>query len=568
MTMANTTAMTVRSKEGVPFKVYRKGDEFMSWIEDVSGNPLVEDSKGNLHYATWNKKKKQFRRLGRLSLVTRRRYLGPALDVPSSSDARRISSARRNLMDNMSEVNITVPPTTEIGPIPDAAPGSMPRPLLIIYVTFSDSTGAELPDSYIDDIFFNVSKKGTVAHYYAQQLSGAPDITKVATYRIRLDTPGKSFGNDFAAFRNQVMIPALQKVSEAGFDFMKYAADTPFGRAIDHWKLTPTFIVHAQEASTASGSPSVWGHAYRRGTGVSLNDTKLLNAQVIGAFHGGTTPFTVGIAAHECGHALFDLPDLYDTDTSDGRIQGFGTYSLMASGSWGRSSAGDRDGSCPVNLDAYCIHKIDKSLCKEISHSGTQTITSPFEPHYIRIKGVKSEAFLLQVRCFEGYDEAIPQAMIDSGFPVPQPGVQILYKDPYADAVTGPNNMAAVVMEAHGGEQHLRVVDGGNTGDPKDFFGGEKTAFGDSVADPSMPLKVKPGKKPGFDITDIAVLDGCKAKYNISYTEEPGDDDPDQPDPPDPPNPPDQPDPPEPPQPPLVCSCDRPRIWKLLSPQP
>ncbi|MCH7727222.1 MAG: M6 family metalloprotease domain-containing protein, partial [Planctomycetes bacterium] len=48
----------------------------------------------------------------------------------------------------------------------------------------------------------------------------------------------------------------------------------------------------------------------------------------------GTTMIEIGVFAHEFGHA-FGLPDLYDTDTSNGSSAGIGSWGLMASGSWG-----------------------------------------------------------------------------------------------------------------------------------------------------------------------------------------------------------------------------------------
>lgn len=46
------------------------------------------------------------------------------------------------------------------------------------------------------------------------------------------------------------------------------------------------------------------------------------------------TMIQIGVFAHEFGHA-FGLPDLYDTDPTDGKSAGVGAWCLMASGSWG-----------------------------------------------------------------------------------------------------------------------------------------------------------------------------------------------------------------------------------------
>jgi M6 family metalloprotease-like protein len=51
-----------------------------------------------------------------------------------------------------------------------------------------------------------------------------------------------------------------------------------------------------------------------------------------------TSMIDIGVFAHEFGHA-FGLPDLYDTDSSNGASQGIGNWCLMASGSWGGDGA-------------------------------------------------------------------------------------------------------------------------------------------------------------------------------------------------------------------------------------
>src|SRR3972149_3194223 len=58
---------------------------------------------------------------------------------------------------------------------------------------------------------------------------------------------------------------------------------------------------------------------------------------------------TIGIMAHELGHLMFSLPDLYDTD---GSSEGIGAFDLMGSGSWGAASE-TNNGSYPTQLSAW-----------------------------------------------------------------------------------------------------------------------------------------------------------------------------------------------------------------------
>ena len=53
--------------------------------------------------------------------------------------------------------------------------------------------------------------------------------------------------------------------------------------------------------------------------------------------------------AHELGHSMFALPDLYDRDYSS---RGIGSWSLMAGGSWNGPSG---LGSSPAHPDAWTL---------------------------------------------------------------------------------------------------------------------------------------------------------------------------------------------------------------------
>jgi len=53
----------------------------------------------------------------------------------------------------------------------------------------------------------------------------------------------------------------------------------------------------------------------------------------------------IGVYGHELGHAMFGLPDLYDTEYESA---GIGFWSMMSYGSWGD------DGRRPLHFDAWC----------------------------------------------------------------------------------------------------------------------------------------------------------------------------------------------------------------------
>jgi immune inhibitor A len=147
---------------------------------------------------------------------------------------------------------------------------------------------------------------------------------------------------------------AVAAADAASFDFAPYDQD---GDCL----VDNVVIIHQGGGEEIGGAATtnIWSHSW------DLNSAKYYNRSNFGAFttssdcpaspgqkvrvnkytiqpelYGtGSTQTTIGVIAHEFGHAL-GLPDLYDTD---GSSEGAGDWTLMASGSWnGVSKGGDR----------------------------------------------------------------------------------------------------------------------------------------------------------------------------------------------------------------------------------
>jgi M6 family metalloprotease-like protein len=104
------------------------------------------------------------------------------------------------------------------------------------------------------------------------------------------------------------------------------------------------FIVHAGPGAEATGDTNdIWSHQWETSSPVNVDGVK--------AYVYAMMPEngTIGVFCHEAGHAVFGLPDLYDTDYTS---RGIGYWSLMAYGSWGNG------GVTPVHMDAFCKLKV------------------------------------------------------------------------------------------------------------------------------------------------------------------------------------------------------------------
>jgi M6 family metalloprotease-like protein len=175
-------------------------------------------------------------------------------------------------------------------------------------------------------------------------------------------------------------------------------------------------IVHQGTGQEASGvANDIWSHSWSlSGAGVgeyTTNDTAScgaikVNRYVMQPEKYGTGMTTVGVFAHEFGHAL-GLPDLYDTDDSS---EGIGKWGLMAGGSWNYVSiSGDR----PAHLSAWSKYKLGWVTPAVVSGTKTNEAISAScnqADVYRFSTSTATEYFLLENRQRCGFDAGLPGA--------------------------------------------------------------------------------------------------------------------------------------------------------------
>lgn len=205
----------------------------------------------------------------------------------------------------------------------------------------------------------------------------------------------------------------------------------------------------------------------------------------------------IGVFTHELGHA-FGLPDLYDTEDSNGTHSGVGTWDLMGSGSWG---CGGQTAELPCHMGAWskaALGWVDVVTLGPDTDHGTVEL-GPVERdglvYRVDATDGSGEYFLIENRQAIGYDRTVWEEgllvwQIDEDWVLPR---------------WGPNRVNA---EAHLGVW-LRQADGQNDlgrgrgrGDAGDPFPGETantTFHAASVPTPNSYL----GGFAGLTIFDI-----------------------------------------------------------------
>ncbi|MDN3513175.1 MAG: M6 family metalloprotease domain-containing protein [Candidatus Brocadia sp.] len=387
--------------------------------------------------------------------------------------------------------------------------------LLVIAVDYTDTAATYAADQ-IQPLLFGDS--GSVSDYYRKtSYSSVAIIPAIESYGtsndgfigwLRLDgnhpNPGSSVDK-----RNQQITKDAILAADPYTDYSLY--DDDGDGIIEPAELSVMVIVAGYEAAAlGSGSPSVWAHyRYMDAVGYPTVDGKTIQQYAqFGERHGDHLA-TIGVMAHELGHLMFRLTDLYDTDTSNGDSLGVGYFDLMSNGSWAAAS-GAHPGSSPTQLSAWSKEYLSWGTVNIISSGNTVPFSFPKadgnKSSIFRIDTSDSnQYFLIENRQFSGYDVGFQRRAGDSG----HGGLVIYHIDtlkatPQSRRVNADEDDKGVdVEEANEGSLGYSMLDTVAYSAHTDmfFFSGNNTDFTDSTA-PSA--KLKNGEATDIAITNIS----------------------------------------------------------------
>ena len=319
---------------------------------------------------------------------------------------------------------------------------------------------------------------------------------------------------------------ALKK-ADPYIDFSKYDNDSD--GHLSKSELQVMFLVAGGE-SAAGSVPGIWAHASCLGNGsihdgYSIGECGYQGYSTFGERQGGYNA-TIGVIAHELGHALFCLPDLYDTS---GTGSGIGSFGLMSGGSWGYKS-GERGGQTPVHPTAWSKSKTDGSWCYNwyantanynglvfelpdniSSSSSSVTLYHSTHPNYntkiINIPGKTNEYFMLENIGHEGYQAGL-DLIIGGGDNIS--GIAIWHIDDNQSSNSDYTHKIVDLEEANDTGLDIRTHDGKQT---NLYFMGNKTEFSNST-DPNS--KTYDETSSGITINNISAA-GDSMTFDISF---------------------------------------------------
>ena len=311
------------------------------------------------------------------------------------------------------------PPEPPVTPPVTPPSGAVSLPLLIIQVEFNDTTFTSSTLTWQEKIFG--SAVGQLNHYYLEvsqnkflfipanegESSVNDGIIKVRVNQNHIQTLGTNF-NNYTAFAN-VLFEALT-LADPYINFAAY--DTNKNAAIDVNELQIMFLVAGGEEATGV-NPGIWAHQSCI-NGVSLDGKALMQCgngtyTAFGEHHFSSNgpDAGIGIIAHELGHGVFNLPDLYDRDLSS---EGIGNFGLMGAGSWG-FQAGQIPGYTPAHMSAWTKMQIGFSTPALITSSTANLALDA--THLQSYQALRlntqdpNEYFLVENRSSLGYDAGL-----------------------------------------------------------------------------------------------------------------------------------------------------------------
>lgn len=218
--------------------------------------------------------------------------------------------------------------------------------VLVILVDFSDNT-AGTAASYFDNLLFG-NAQGNMAHYFRQISYNNLDVVTVhqpsSTGWRRAPNSYSYYVNNQNGFGSYPQ--NAQKLAEDAIaladplvDFSNYDNDG------DNF-VDALFIIHAGTGAEYSGNNAhIWSHAWGTNSVQSVDGVYANAYTMEPEYWAAPGDMTCGVYAHEMGHMVFGLPDLYDTGNDS---YGLGRWSLMAGGSWNGTL-----GNSPAHPDAW-----------------------------------------------------------------------------------------------------------------------------------------------------------------------------------------------------------------------
>lgn len=331
----------------------------------------------------------------------------------------------------------------------------------VVLVDFSDKHMTK-STADLEKLFFStgVLPHGSVKEYYTEVSNGLITLDGVVVGPYRMPQTlawyannGSGIGLNGTAFRSPQLARDAAVAANAAVDFSPY--DNDGNGFVDAF-----IVVHAGPGAEVTGAlGDIWSHKSTLSSAYTADSTKIYGYLTI------PEDAKIGVSAHELGHLLFGLPDLYDTDYSS---EGIGNWCLMAGGTW------NGGGEQPAHPSAWCKVNQGWVTTTVVSTNGTLTVPQVETGHGVfRLwkDGTSGpEYFLLENRQQTGYDAALPGN-----------GLLLWHIDENQAGNTDENHYKVALLQADGKRDLELDHNRGDAGDPFPGSAGKTSVDGSTT---------------------------------------------------------------------------------------
>lgn len=397
-----------------------------------------------------------------------------------------------------------------------------PTRILVIATRFADSPEPALDPSAIRTYLFGNAPQGHLRRLFLDASEGAFTLTGDVTPWIRTTVPTNLLGEPGVLSASMLWDHAIEAIYAADetINFALYDNDGPDGRPNsgddDGYVDGGVAILHPERNFVCgSGARGPHPHAItnlrtRDGEHVMTQDAqsggdviRIRAYTMMGATDCTTNEPGYAILAHELGHILLGLPDLYHPVSGApplwaGRRWVVGCWELMGAGSWGCGEGAPPSHPRASSFGAWSRAELGWATPIEIDpQRDTTYVLSPVGRGgtVLRIPVSPDEYLLVEYREPSATDITLPSN-----------GVLIYRVRPALTQLpppTAPREYRVMLVEADA-DSTLRKVEseGGNRGEVDDAFGGARSSFS---PDTHPEATASDGTPLPFQITEITL---------------------------------------------------------------
>jgi|GEM_PF-3843626 len=308
--------------------------------------------------------------------------------------------------------------------------------ILVIRVEFTDVSMLNYPASYAESFCSDVASYYTENSYgkCTLQFTVSPTIYAMPNTMAYYGADGMDIDPDgYKVVEDAILI------ADADYDYNQYDL---------------YMVYHAgygQETSpTESNTDDLWSMRWT-GMNISTADGKTITTGTVVPEMERNGASALGVIAHELGHDLGDLPDLYDTDNSS---DGIGKWGLMAYGTW------LGNGATPAHFCGWSRIRMQWITPDVVSDNQTGYSLSSISSNEAIVKVAQNgqEYFLIENRYkTTGFDSALPGK-----------GILITHIDESISENTDENHKLVDVEEADSNDE--LDTNGGDQGEASDLY--------------------------------------------------------------------------------------------------